>query len=142
MLTDAHKGIFLTWVDNYNSNFMNQRFTSGETVKVSGFDLFVNIQMYQRYCTWNQISIDSGSFLNFTSRNRPLTPHPIWAKQGGFKLYMTIHIDALETSISISNMNSEVHLIAPPIAETNVQPIAPVMKLDLPPSYDEVMNKQ
>jgi hypothetical protein len=35
-------------------------------------------------------------------------------------------------------MNSEVPLSAPPTLETNVQP---VMKLDLPPSYDEVMNK-
>ena len=28
-----------------------------------------------------------------------------------------------------------------PTFETNVQPSAPGMKLDLPPSYDEVMNK-
>ena len=143
---DAQKGISLKWVDNYNTNFMNQRWETNEETDtecplVRGFDLFVNIPMYQRYCTWNQISIDSGVFSNFMSRSRPLTPHPIWAKQGGFKLYTKIQNDAQETSISISNMNSEVQPSAPPNVETNVQPSTPIMKLDLPPSYDEVMNK-
>ena len=78
----------------------------------------------------------------FTSRNRPSTPHPIWDNHGGFKLYnMTIQNNAQETSISIFNMNSEIQPSAPPTLETNIQPSASVMKLDLPPSYDEVMNK-
>ena len=112
--------------------------------KVRGFDIFVNVQKYQRYCTWSQISLNPGVFSNFTLTTWS-TPQPIWAQHGGFQLHnncirgpTTILNDAQETSVSIFNMNSE----AQPTMETNVQPSAPVMKLDLPPSYDEVMNKQ
>ena len=115
--------------------------------KVRGFDIFVNVQKYQRYCTWNQISLNPGVFSNFTLTTWS-TPQSIWAEHGGFQLHnncirgtTTIQNDAQETPISIFNMNSEVWPIAPPTMETIVQPNAQVMKLDLPPSYDEVMNK-
>ena len=103
--------------------------------------------MYQRYCRLTQISLDPDVFFDFTLRTWS-TPQPISAKHGGFQLHnncirvpATIQNNAQETRISIFNMNSEVPPSAPPTFETNVQPSAPVMKLDLPPSYDEVMNK-
>ena len=133
---DSDKGISLKWVDNYNINFMTVLRSDGlRCPKVRGFDLFVNVQMYQRYCTRNQISLNPGVFSNFTLTTWS-TPQPIWAQHGGFQLHnncirgpTTTQNDAQETSISIFNINSE------------VQPSAPVMKFDLPPSYDEVMNQ-
>ena len=136
----------MKWVDNYNINFMTVLRSDGlNCPKVRGFDIFVNVQMYQRYCTWNQISLNPGVFSNFTLTTWS-TPQPIWAEHGGFQLHnnciggpTTIQNDPQETSIF--NMNSEVQPSAPPTLETNIQPSASVMKLDLPPSYDEVMKK-
>ena len=132
---DSDKGISLKWVDNYNVNFMTVLRSDGlRCPKVRGFDLFVNVQMFQRYCTLNQISLNPGAFLNFTLTAWS-TPQPIWAQHGGFQLHnncirgpITIQNDTQETSISIFNIDSE------------AQPSAPVLKFDLPPSYDEVMN--
>ena len=132
---DSDKGISLKWVDNYNVNFMTVLRSDGlRCPKVRGFDLFVNIQMFQRYCTLNQISLNPGVFSNFILTTWS-TPQPIWAQHGGFQLHnncirgpTTIQNDAQETSISIFNINSE------------AQPSATVLKFDLPPSYDEVMN--
>ena len=125
----------MKWVDNYNVNFMTVLRSDGlRCPKVRGFDLFVNVQIYQRYCTWNQISLNPGVFSNFTLTAWS-TPQPMWA-QCGFQLHnncirgpTTIQNDAQETSISIFNINSE------------AQPSTPVLKFDLPPSYDEVMNQ-
>ena len=133
---DSDKGISLKLVDNYNINFMTVLRSDGlRCPKVRGFDLFVNVQMYQRYCTQNQISLNPGVFSNFTLTTWS-TPQPIWAQHGGFQLHnncirvpTTTQNDAQETSISIFNVNSA------------AQSSAPVMKFDLPPSYDEVMNK-
>ena len=138
----------MKWVDNYNINFMTVLRSDGlRCAKVHGFDLFVNVQMYQRYCRLNQISLDPDVFSDFTLRTWS-TPQPISAEHGGFQLHnncirvpTTIQNNTQETRISIFNMNSEVLPSAPPTIETNNQPSAPVMKLDLPPSYDEVMNK-
>ena len=147
-ILDSHKGISLKWVDNYNINFMTVLRTDGlRCPKVRGFDLFVNVQKYQRYCRYSYISLNPGVFSNFTLTTWS-TPQTIWAAHGGFQLHnncirspTTIQNDAQETSISIFNINSEAQPSALPTMETNVQPSAPVMKLDLPPSYDEVMNK-
>ena len=138
----------MKWVDNYNTNFMTVLRSDGlRCPKVRGFDLFVNVQMYQRYCTLNQIPLNPGVFSNFTLTTWSTT-QPMWAQHSGFQLHnncirgpTTIQNNTQETLISIFNMNSEVLPSAPPTIETNNQPSAPVMKLDLPPSYDEVMNK-
>ena len=125
----------MKWVDNYNINFMTVLRSDGlRCAKVHGFDLFVNVQMYQRYCRLNQISLHPDVFSDFTLRTWS-TPQPISAEHGGFQLHnncirgpTTIQNDAQDTSISIFNINSE------------AQPSATVLKFDLPPSYDEVMN--
>ena len=77
----------MKWVDNYNTNFMTVLRSDGlRCPKVRGFDLFVNVQMYQRYCRLNQISLDPDVFSDFTLRTWS-TPQPISAEHGGFQLH-------------------------------------------------------
>ena len=126
----------MTWIKNYNQSFTNSDGEESQKYpKVRGFDLSLNIEMWQRYCTLHQLQYHSRIFSNFISSY--WTPsQPIWARHGGFQL----HNDCTRGTENMILEEMPSQPTRPSIMEVNFQANESITKPDLPPSYDEVMN--
>ena len=119
--TDADKGIFLTWVRDYNTHYIN----STRTPLVFGFDVQIDILKRQQFCSSNGISFDSNLFSN-----------PVWRQTTpigpGEQLNVYYNLEPYNQSIS------SVYTISEDIRSNSGPNLFVNQGQDLPPSYEEI----